>query len=123
MADKLIVDDSQGHDYRISWYLEEEQEIGGSLGDGAKKYTDKQIEADIKEGGDAHHQIATNAVAGTKNAQHDSRGYYWESRADAKAALAAALAAIKVAESKVSWPTWAETALANGWKAPKGWKP
>ena len=53
-----------------------------------------------------------------------SKPWFWFERlSDAKSALALVNATmISVQEDKV-WPEWALTAAANGWKAPKGWKP
>jgi hypothetical protein len=47
--------------------------------------------------------------------------FVFDSRADAKKAIAAARLAIKSLERPM--PDWATRALAAGWKPPKGWKP
>jgi hypothetical protein len=49
----------------------------------------------------------------------DHSGYFWESKSAALAALRTIKAALK---QERPLPEWAKTALAHGWKAPKGWK-
>jgi len=51
-------------------------------------------------------------------------GWEWENHVAAKAAFRVAKAALKNYRNGTGvWPEWARTALANGWKAPEGWKP
>ena len=49
--------------------------------------------------------------------------YVFRTKTAARKALAAANLALHTAELGVEWPDWATKALAEGWKAPNGWKP
>jgi hypothetical protein len=49
--------------------------------------------------------------------------FWFERLSDAKSALALTNATMLAAQENKEWPEWASTAVANGWKAPKGWKP
>ncbi len=50
-------------------------------------------------------------------------GWVFASQKHKTEAMKIAKAAVTVAKSEKPWPEWAVTALANGWKAPKNWKP
>lgn len=58
----------------------------------------------------------------------NSAGYLFEKESDAKKLKAAMNRVLKLAKQEfdgkeVTLPEWAKTALAAGWKMPKGWKP
>jgi hypothetical protein len=117
--DHLFVDDSERWLFRLTWYLADDDDIGGTLGDG-DRYTLKDLER--VEEGDRNHVAATLALQEMQSegkAQRDGRGFYWESRTEATRALVVVNQAIK----GQPWPDWAVKAKAAGWKPPRGWKP
>jgi len=77
----------------------------------------------IDEAREPHHIASRAAHETVKPSSYENGGYVWETRADATKALRAANAALKVAQSNVPLPEWAKSALAAGWKMPKGWQP
>ena len=117
-APYLIVNDSESNNwkYRLSWYLPDDGDIGGSVGD--MSYT----EIDLKELDDVDVAIVYLAVAKLDGIQRDFSGFFWETQAAAQSALRIAKAAIAAGVDR-PLPDWARQALAAGWKAPKGWKP
>jgi len=137
VADHLVVDDSDRHAFRLSWYLEAEDDIGGCLGQDpsdfradalAKAIKHYREEPDAEDArGSLEHVAASTAAAATKGANHDRIGLYWETHTAAARALKIAKAAIQAAVSEAengkAWPAWAIQAKAAGWKPPKGWKP
>jgi hypothetical protein len=110
----LIITEERGA-YRIAWYLPEDGDIGGSLGQ------DKNdgIGDTPNDDGDWEHWAASKAVRAT-GARRDSMSFCWDSRSEAAAALRFAKAALK---QERPLPEWATKALAEGWPMPKGWKP
>lgn len=66
------------------------------------------------------HRAAEQAVKDMKDGREESGAFFWESRSRAVKALKVAKEAIKNIEKPL--PEWAKTAIAEGWKAPKGWK-
>lgn len=118
--DKLFVrDDDSRRVYRITWFLADDGDHGADLGDG-DEYTDADL-ADAL-GDDRPHIVACMAAAKSDGVERDRRGYFWESHRDAATALRACNIAIKN-DGGPPWPEWATKAAAEGWKAPKGWKP
>lgn len=115
--DRLIIDDNDYGIYRIVWYLAENQDIGGVLGD--EEYTDEQLAKCLSDE-DRQHIVATIAASKTIDVRCDSNGYFWETKAQATMALRACNAALR---TKMVWPEWATKASAAGWKPPKNWKP
>ena len=111
-----IIDDRYGH--RIVWYSEEDGEEGSQLGD-ARDVTQAKVDAAV--GDDKEYFLSHLVASKTKGLSLYGGSFCWESHADAKAALAMVKTAI--ANIEHPWPEWALTAKANGWKAPKGWKP
>ncbi len=100
--------------FRIAWY--EDGEEGGWLGqDPNDGLGDAPTDSD-----DWEHWAASGAVRALPSTQSDSLSFFWESMSDAKAALRVAKLALK---SERPMPDWARTAIANGWKPPRGWKP
>lgn len=115
----LVVDDRDGRNWqwRLSWYIPEDEDLGGSLGE--FDYTELQkLDPDDHDG-----LAAYRAVEAIEGVEKDSGGFYWDSRGKALAALRIAKAAIKAGADSRPLPDWATKALAAGWKAPKGWKP
>jgi hypothetical protein len=131
MSDKLVVDEIGG-EWRIAWFLEEDGDYGSVLGEHTYKQADLDAAKDTEDREDIAATLAVQALKPERSGPNSHAGYsgafYWESQAAAKKALAVANAAIKAdklraEKNHVGWPEWALTALANGWKAPKGWKP
>jgi len=114
--DKLICDESR-YGYKIAWWIEvdpgNDYEYGAELGDG-HPHDPQSKEA---------HDMASVAAFDAEPPTYIRAGYHWETKAAAMRALRAANAALKVAQSKVPLPDWAQKALAAGWKMPKGWQP
>lgn len=72
----------------------------------------------------ADHHAAEEAVKDMKDGREGEDGpFWWSSRSGAQKALKVAKEAAKLAAEKRPLPEWAKKALAEGWKAPKGWKP
>jgi len=119
-APYLVVDDREDRHskYRLSWYLPEDQDFGGSVGDSV--YT----EADLKTAAadDVDCVVAYLTASKLDGVQKDYNGFFWESRSQAQAALRIVKAAIAAGVDRPI-PDWAQKALAEGWRAPKGWKP
>lgn len=113
-----IVDDRESRNwkYRISWYLPEDEDIGGSVGD--EVFTEKDL---TNPDFDRDCVVAYMAAKETAGVDRDT-GFYWDTEAKAKAALRIVRAALK-ADGGAPMPDWAIRALAAGWKMPKGWKP
>lgn len=118
MADKLVVDDSglRGA-IRLTWVLEEEDDLGGSIGDG---YDPKDPEPDRGVDVEAWESWAAERAAlpfRDPDARHEY-GFEFATTAKAKAALAAI---------KIRWTAkrplyeWEQKAIAANWKPPKGW--
>ena len=109
--DKLIIEDNRG-EYNIAWWLAEDEDIGGRLGEGGRKPHKATCETSAAE-------IAVwNSATGMSGGQ-----LYWESKKEAQVALALAKRAVAEFEGAKPWPEWAKQAQANGWKPPKGWTP
>ncbi len=62
---------------------------------------------------------ASKAIRSVPGVLFDIIGAFWETEAEARVALRVAKEALK---QERPLPEWAKTALAEGWKAPKGWK-
>jgi hypothetical protein len=119
MKPKIDIYDER-YGYGLAWFDED--------GEGLRFGDSRQIEtASTPPANDpdmAEHWHAYKAALKTPGCLVDHRGVLtWESISQAKVARAAARAAVKLAHADKPMPAWAETALANGWKAPKGWKP
>ncbi len=116
----MVVETRNG--YAIQWYLPFDDDMGATLGDDLPSYTKEQIKD--ASPGDRDHYVAVNTASRSAAVQYsDGVGYYWDTQKAATAVLKLINYAIKAAAENTSWPAWAETALANGWTAPKGWKP
>lgn len=116
----LVVDDrgEGNYKFRLSWFLPEDDDIGGSVGDST--YT----EADLKtlDASNVDCAVAYLAISKSGTVRRDVSGFYWETRGEAQGALRIVKAAIAAGVER-PMPDWANKALAAGWKAPKGWRP
>lgn len=114
MADRLIVNKDRGGLFRVVWYLADEREMGATLGE----------VGDIGQGeapsdrSDYEHWLGCKTCH-ESGAARDGDGFYWESDKEARVALRQIREALK---QDRPLPEWAKTALAAGWKPPKGWK-
>lgn len=99
---------------RIIWYFPDEGEEGATIGEDPKAgLGDPPTDRDDWE------DWCANKVAREANAERDRKGFFWDSAAAASAVLRQIREALK---QDRPLPEWAKTALAEGWKAPKGWK-
>lgn len=113
--DKLdIFERARGRCYAIGWYLADDQDFGLILGN-------------ITHDGGPESNAAIAAIRALPEDLHPrdimAIEWEWDTFSAVQKALRAARAAIKLAVSNRPMPPWAVTALANGWKAPRGWKP
>lgn len=101
------------HCWRIFWY--EDGDEGGHL---CQDIHDGEGNAplDREEWG---HWAASRAARNAPEVKFDESGAYWENEKAASVACRLARAALK---QERPLPDWAQKALAEGWKAPKGWK-
>mgnify|MGYP003494096662 FL=1 len=114
MADQLVVDEDRRGYFRITWYLADEGEMGATLGDGGDI---GQGEAPT-ERADYEHWLACKTCH-ESGAARDGNGFHRESEKNARVVLRQIREALK---QDRPLPEWAKTALAAGWKPPKGWK-
>lgn len=105
--------------YRIAWFLPEDGDFGGVVGDTG--YSDEDLMTMPLE--DADCVLAYLAVSKIDGIQRDGDGFRFDSISEARAALRVAKAAIKAGATGRPIPDWAQKALQEGWKAPRGWKP
>lgn len=115
MKDHLVIDDFRDYQYRIVWFLEEEQEYGAYVGEGSIRLAepDRAKEPDEWEVWTAY-RIAWE----DENHNQDEIGFYWESKSKAQRVLAKIKAAFK---AKRPLADWEKKALDAGWTPPKGW--
>jgi len=66
-------------------------------------------------------RVAARSAGATRGAPRTP--WTWEDYDEAEAVLRTIVAEVNADEAKTPLPDWAQTALAAGWKAPKGWKP
>lgn len=114
MKDKLIVDNI-ARGWRIVWELED-GDIGADLNPADCK---GKAPSSDEERGNWEHHVACETAGTTPEVLKDDRGFYWETEAQARRALRIIKEALK---QDRPMPEWAKTALAAGWKPPKGWK-
>lgn len=122
--DRLIVH-QYDYKYRLTWYIAEDDDLGGSIGE--TRYS----AADLVDGmprEDRDCAVAFLAAKTTPGARTSGSGKYdqdvwWETKAEATAALRTVNAALKADRSATPWPEWTKQATAAGWKPPKGWAP
>lgn len=116
--EKLVVYEHNGN-YYIGWYLPDEEDIGATLGEDLTTIN----KATTEEGVDDH-VIATKYLM-SLDCDHDTFGYYWESKTKAQKILREINAQIKMKLGNPGiseMPDWAQKALAEGWTPPKDWK-
>lgn len=141
MSDKLMVVSPDDWEFRIQWFIEEDDDMGKTLGEDRpeeiakiaalsdmdirlKDEHEKEIDPNY-DPTNVEDTIAIRTLATMKpKPEINSSGFYWESKSAATAALKAIKVAIKLYRDNAdNWPQWAKTAMVNGWTAPKGWKP
>lgn len=115
MSDRLIItNERQAPGFRIQWAFEDD-DLGGYLCQNAD-----DGKGDPPEDRDAwQHWAASKAVQAAPGYARDTISAFWETESQAKVALRLAKAALK---QERPLPEWAQKALAEGWKPPKGWK-
>lgn len=115
-GDYLVIDERRlEYDrYRLVWYIREWQDYGGIVGD--------TIPGDVAPNDREEWEVwqAARSVMALAEGR-DHYGYYFASKAKARAALAAANAGLLSGEAP--WPVWAQLAKAAGWTPPEGWMP
>lgn len=112
--DKLVIDCDREWCWRIYWFLAEEQELGACVGEGDEHLNEEApTEKEHWE-----YWVSAKAVY-LLNPEQDFKGFYFESKPAAQKALNVAKQAMK---QDRPLPEWAQKALAEGWKPPKGWK-
>jgi hypothetical protein len=127
---------ARGAGDHVSWYDNEDGE-GGTVGQELKcsiaVLGERAGKAKAKRDGDEYEYLMVEIAAQEWCSALDAGvtkclyGYEFETAALARKFLVAMRAAAKAAKhsfsSDVEYPEWARTALAAGWKPPKGWKP
>jgi hypothetical protein len=113
MADRLIVYMVAGEHYqhRVCWEV-----------DGADGREEGLCLGDACDDAGRNHRVASEAAATVTPDGKDRTGFYWHREKDADTARKVANTAYKHPTNR-PWPEWATTALAAGWRAPKGWNP
>lgn len=117
-----------GSEYRLQWWLPEDEDYGATVGEGGKAPT-KGKNTDIEWY--TAEVVCFRLYKATPDSDTfglDGRGFWWSSKTGATKVLTQIRAETRIAlqakgESKEEWPDWAITAKAAGWKPPKGWKP
>lgn len=121
--DRLVINEIRGA-YYLTWFIVDEDDYGATLGD--VEYTREALqkaEAGIMKDPELVEMIVLSMMAKELSDGRSADGYYWDSLSGVKKALAAIKARQKTLTDSRPWPDWALTAVKNGWKAPKGWKP
>lgn len=115
------------YQWQLAWWLPDEGEYGGFLGDcdltTFNQYCcmrDEEIRC-LPDKDSREEAFFCREAAGLQS--RGERTLYWDSEQDAKEALRQLLARWKVFCDGTEWPQWAKTALEAGWKPPKGWTP
>lgn len=111
-----LIRDHYAREYRIGW---EDEEWGAGILGQSKEDGTGDAPKDRDET-DWEHWAACKAVLEmSPKVDHDRVGFYWPDERAVNAALRMVKMAIK---QDRPLPEWAQTALAQGWKPPKGWK-
>ena len=115
-GDYLTLEEGSNDLYRIAWFIREEGDIGGTLGETPIGHSDtRPTEKSEYEVWQADRSVKALADG------CDGRGFYFESRKKGLLALKAANDALLSGDAP--WPAWALQAKAAGWTPPEGWKP
>ena len=114
----LIIDDNARNGLQIVWYMPDQDDIGGTVGEGEPTDT----LPDDPEKRLLHWEVNTayRAVQPFADGHVKHYGFTFESMAKAKLALRAANEALR---SDTLMPAWAVAALEAGWTPPEGWEP
>ena len=129
-SDFLEVVEFNTDEYRLRWWLPEDDDYGAVVGEGGRLPTKKCKTIEDIESYTAE-AVAFRLLKAKPDSDVfglDSQGFWWATKPAAASVLrqisSETQTAIKFAsESKEGWPEWAVTALNAGWKPPKGWKP
>lgn len=113
MKDRLVIREEKSC-YRISWWLADESEYGADLGE-----TLNAGQGEPPPSRDAFECWVANRTVLDLKAARDESGFYWNTKPEALAVLRQIRVAL---DQDRPLPEWAKTALAQGWKPPKGWK-
>src|SRR5574342_210458 len=114
MKDKLVI---QNDDYcfRIYWYIAEGDDYGMILGDDRCEYPIAEAAVVDALPEEWETRLAEYVIGQLEpKVNRDDHGYYWDTAADARAALRLINLAIKQGKGK-PWPPWALAAKAAGW--------
>lgn len=114
----LVIRNSGRGIWRVVWYFPDDGENGATLGEGGVP-----IPKQWGRSRDAGKREAYAIDRALIEFPRDNCGFWWESKDEARRAMALAQAACESAHAAKPWPAWAVKARAAGWKAPKGWKP
>jgi len=121
---RLVVDEARhdGWGWEMVWWLADEEDYGATVGDSVTTGLPKEEDV-LPENLDWYYvEVAARTIC-AKAQRGQYGGYIFESRSAAERALRQVRARVKFLRDKRPWPTWAIEAQAQGWTAPKGWKP
>ena len=127
MKDKLDIYEDRDiyedhYQYRIAWFLGDEDGEMGVLGEGRERFTQKQLDKAPPESWERIKAHLVLQQMKDETRECDTTGYYWESVSAAKKALVLIRTALRDKSNK-PWPQWALEAKAAKWTPPKGWTP
>lgn len=106
--------------YVLVWLDTEDREYGAKIGERGLLHN-PPTDVDDPEWDD---KMATYLAGQDYTANYNTLcGFWWERKSEAARCLARIKNEWKIALSKRPWPEWAQTALREGWKPPKGWSP
>lgn len=114
MASKLETYE-RNYNHYLRWVVDGEE--GGTVGEVGTLETDVE---NAKNRDDFECRLVNRMVSEIDEVVRDHVGFYFDSATKAKDVLRLVNFALKQPREM---PDWAKTALAAGWKAPKGWKP
>lgn len=114
---KLVIETSR-YVTRLYWWIPEDCDIGGALGEVELKGDLSKMDPEDRE-----LAVACRAARTSAGVQCDDEGFYWDSESLARKALTAIKTAWQADKSERPWPQWAIEAKNAGWRAPKGWSP
>lgn len=110
MTKSVLKIEHSGDAYYLVWHEDQTVALGEAFTDGKGTPPANLLEWE--------HWQATRSVMNCADGR-DSKGLCWRTSEGANKALRKARAALRGPERPL--PEWAVTALANGFKAPKGW--